>query len=69
MRIRLKAAVIDVATGNWSVHAPEPFDSSTLSTARTRERKDQKQVERLKQVAYSECVRGLMSEFAPMAAK
>ena len=52
MRIRLKLAIIDVHSGNWTVLCPEPFDDSASSTTFTRGSSDQNQVERLKKKAY-----------------
>ena len=48
MRIRLKLALVDVRSGNWSVLSPEAFDDSRISTGLGRAAKDQKQVEILK---------------------
>jgi hypothetical protein len=66
MRIRLKLALIDVRSGNWSVLSPEAFDDSRMSTSLGRGAKDQKQVELLKAKAYEASVRDLVQQFAPM---
>ena len=64
MRIRLKVALIDVRTGNWSVLSPPPFDSKALSVGPRRAVADQKLVERLKQRAYAASVRELVRVYA-----
>jgi hypothetical protein len=66
MRIRLKLALIDVRSGNWSVLSPEAFDDSRMSTSLGRGAKDQKQVELLKAKAYEASVKDLIQQFAPM---
>ena len=53
MRIRLKIALMDVRSGNWSVFSPKAFEDARLTTAPRRGAVDQKQVERLKKLAYS----------------
>jgi hypothetical protein len=52
MRIRVKVAVVDVRSGNWSVFSTKPFEDARLSTGGRRAAVDQGQVERLKKVAY-----------------
>ena len=64
MRIRLKLALIDVRTGNWSVLSPAPFDSKALSVGPRRAVADQKLVERLKTQAYKVSVRELMRVYS-----
>jgi hypothetical protein len=63
MRIQLKVAVVDVRSGNWSVFSPKLFDDARITTSPRRGAVDQKQVERLKQLAYkasvTELVQGL----------
>ncbi|HYT60485.1 MAG TPA: hypothetical protein VEL06_09955 [Haliangiales bacterium] len=60
VRLRLKLALIDVRTGDWSVLSPPPFDSKALSVGTRRAVTDQKLVERLKGQAYEASVRDLM---------
>lgn len=61
MRLRLKLAVIDVRTGNWTVVSPESFvDKSSWSNRYDRDRADQKQVQELKELAYKAGVKELM---------
>ena len=63
MRIQLKVAVVDVRSGNWSVFSPKAFDDARITTSPRRGAVDQKQVERLKRLAYEasaiELVQGL----------
>lgn len=60
MRIRLKAAIIDVRTGNWSMFCPEPAGDTTTSGRLTRETADQRQVDTLKRTAYEACAKDLI---------
>jgi hypothetical protein len=52
MRIRLKAVVIDVASGNWTFVTPQAISASQISTAYSRKRTDQGLVEQLKTQGY-----------------
>ncbi len=52
MRIQLKAAIVDVATGSWTVVAPPPVESSSLSTVLSRKETDQGLVQKLKEQGY-----------------
>lgn len=52
MRIRLRIAVLDVRTGNWTMLTPAAFEDKKISTRGRREAADQKQVEALKKRAY-----------------
>jgi hypothetical protein len=63
MRIRLKMAVIDVPTGNWSVFSAQPLDDKSWSVRSRREVKDQQQVESLKVKAYALAARDLLGHF------
>lgn len=63
MRIRLKVAIIDVRTGNWSIHSPEAFKNSSWSNNYRRASSDQKQVETLKAQAYVAVVHDLAERF------
>ncbi len=67
MRIRLKLALIDVRTGNWSVLSPDPFDDSRVSASIHRGAKDQKQVELLKNEAYEASVKDFVKRYLPAA--
>jgi hypothetical protein len=53
MRIRLKVAVVDVASGNWTLFSARPLEGKSWSVSPRREVKDQRQVESLKQKAYA----------------
>ncbi len=60
MRIRLKFALVDVATGSWTVFAPDPLDNTAISAILSRESSDQGQVALLKEKAYAEAVEKLV---------
>ena len=59
MRIQLKAAIVDVATGRWTFVTPPPAESSKLSTVLSREETDQGLVQKLKAEGYHSLVRTL----------
>jgi hypothetical protein len=61
MRIRLKVAVVDVRTGNWTVKSPAAHENRALSTRFSRGSSDQQQVEKLKQLAYADAARDLIA--------
>lgn len=52
MRITLKVAIVDVRSGNWSVFSPKNFADARITTSPRHGTVDQKQVERLKNLAY-----------------
>jgi hypothetical protein len=64
MRIRIKAAVIDVATGHWVVVQPRSFEDKRVSADINRESSDQNQVGVLKKQAYADLVDALAKQFA-----
>ena len=64
MRIRLKAVLIDTATGNWVMIQPEPVTDKQLSSIVSRESSDQGLVERLKAQGYRSLVSVLTSAYA-----
>jgi hypothetical protein len=64
MRIRLKAALIDVASGKWVMVTPDPIDDSALSSGLGRAKSDQKQVAELKKKAYATLVSELVRYFS-----
>ena len=64
MRIRLKVAVIDVRTGNWSTFAPEAYTDTTLSASLNRGASDQEQVALLKEQAYKAAAERLVMMYA-----
>jgi len=67
MRIRLKLALVDVRTGNWSVLSPEAFGDSRFSTALRRGAKDQQQVDALKARAYEASVTDIVTRYSQLA--
>ena len=67
MRIRLKVALIDVRSGNWSIFSPKPFTDARLSRGPKRGAVDQKQVESLKQSAYEAAVTELVQAHSQLA--
>jgi hypothetical protein len=67
MRIRLKVALLDVRSGNWSVFSPKPFTDARLSTGPRRGAVDQNQVEHLKQLAYEAAVAELLQAHSELA--
>ena len=69
MRIRLKLALVDVLTGDWTVLSPDAIEASKLSVSPRRAVADQKLVERLKQKAYESGAKELVSRYAEVAAK
>jgi hypothetical protein len=64
MRIRLKLALIDVRSGNWSVISPEAFDDARMSTSLRRGAKDQQQIESLKAKAYEASAKELVQRYS-----
>lgn len=60
MRIRLKAAVVDVKSGNWTMLTPAAFESEALSTRQSREKSDQQQVAKLKAKGYAALAQDLV---------
>ncbi|MCX6955432.1 MAG: aminopeptidase, partial [Verrucomicrobia bacterium] len=61
MRIRLKAVVMDVASGQWTFVSPPPILSSSFSSVVSRRNTDQDLVRTLKEAGY----RGLASALIP----
>jgi hypothetical protein len=57
MRLRLKAAVIDVATGRWTMVQSAPVADTRLSARAGRKDKDQELVEQLKAQGYADLAR------------
>ncbi len=62
MRIRLRALVLDVATGNWKMLTPEVYSDARYNTNRSREWSDQKLVQALKEKGYKSLVADLVKE-------
>lgn len=65
MRIQLKMAVVDVASGNWSVSSVQSPTTTKWSARSGREAADQKQVESLKVKTYQIGARELVRLYAP----
>ena len=63
MRIRLKVAVIDVRSGNWSTFAPEAYTDTVLSASLNRAASDQEQVTLLKEQAYKVATEELVARY------
>jgi hypothetical protein len=63
MRIQLKVALVDVRSGNWSVFSPKSFEDARITTSPARGAVDQKQVERLKKLAYEASVTELVQNY------
>ena len=61
MRIRLKLAVLEVASGAWTILSPEPLDDARISIRPKRGAADQHQVDKLKKEAYENAVRDLLN--------
>ncbi|NBV20432.1 MAG: aminopeptidase [Proteobacteria bacterium] len=64
MRIRLKAAVVEVKSGNWTMLTPAAFEDEALSTRESRARSDQKQVEKLKAKGYAALAKALVGSLS-----
>jgi hypothetical protein len=67
MRIRLKAAIIDVASGRWRMLTPEPVTDDGWSSRSNRVEADQDQVDYLKRLGYAALARQI-GEQASLAA-
>ncbi len=63
MRIRLKVAVVDVATGSWVTYMPSGFDDTATSAGLTRMASDQTQVQQLKEKSYLAAVDDLVKRY------
>jgi hypothetical protein len=63
MRIRLKVAVIDVRSGQWSMFAPEAYVDSALSASLIRAQSDQHQVAALKEKVYKAAVEAFVAKY------
>jgi len=63
MRIRLKVAVIDVASGHWEMLTPEVYSDEQVSNMMSRRQNDQEQVALLKSLAYERAVKDLQLRY------
>ena len=66
MRINVKVAVVDVATGSWSVFSAQPAEVKSITRNTRREATDQKLVEKLKLEAYAMAAKDLVQNYAGM---
>jgi len=64
MRIRIKAALVDVGSGQWEIFTPKVSNDSRISNSISRESSDQNQVSLLKQQAYKDSVDTLLQRFS-----
>lgn len=60
MRLRLKALLVDVASGHWRMFTPEAYSDTRFNSAWTRESADQRLVLSLKAKAYQNLVAELV---------
>jgi hypothetical protein len=63
MRIRLKAAIVDVGSGRWTLLAPPPSSDTSLSTVVSRRSVDQDLVNGLKAQGYRDLARLLTERY------
>ncbi|MDR0902516.1 MAG: hypothetical protein LBM92_07075 [Opitutaceae bacterium] len=63
MRIRLRAAILDVRGNNWTMVTPAPVKSSELSALYTRKSTDQGLVRELKAKGYQELAKTLVDSY------
>ena len=63
VQMRVKAALIDVATGNWTMIRTEPMQDKRMSSRLTRDSSDLKQIMRLKEKAYAQFAGDLKTRF------
>ena len=64
MRIRLRMALIDVATGQWTAFSPKAIQDTSASARYTRASSDQQQVAVLKSQAYAELAHAIIKKYA-----
>jgi hypothetical protein len=63
VRIRLKVALVDVASGQWETFSPKAFDDAALSSVLSRKGSDQTQVALLKSKAYQAAVESTVARY------
>lgn len=63
VQMRVKAALIDVATGNWTMIRTEPMQDKRMSSRLTRDSSDLKQIMALKEKAYAQFAEDLKTRF------
>lgn len=64
MRLRLKVAIVDVRSGQWTMFTSKPYECRALSDRFTRESSDQGQVEKLKKLAYESVAQELATTYS-----
>ena len=64
MRIRLKLILVEVRSGQWTMIAPDPISSQTISGRSRREQADQHQVAEIKQAGYTALAETFVEEFS-----
>jgi len=69
MRIRLKVALVDIRTGDWSVFSPKSFEQARISISPRRGVVDQRQVERLKKQAYEAAIAEMVKRHSDLASQ
>ena len=62
MRIRLKALILDVATGGWKMLTPEAYSDARYNSGVSRATSDQKLVLALKELGYRRLIADLIKE-------
>jgi len=63
-RIRLRTAVIDVASGDWEIFEPKVYSDERTTVGIGREYSDQNQVSALKEQAYERLVDDLLTRYS-----
>ena len=64
MRVRLKMAIVDARTGQWTTFSPEPFQDTATSARYSRESSDQAQVAVLKKKSYEAAAEELVKRYS-----
>lgn len=64
MRLRLKAAIVDVASGSWTFVAPPSVASTALNSRLTRRNTDQTLVRELKTLGYENLISALTADLS-----
>jgi hypothetical protein len=67
MRIKLKFAIVDVASGDWTLFSPREFEQARTSISPRRAVVDQKMVEALKKEAYATATSELLRLHSELA--
>jgi len=63
IRIRLKFAIIDVATGSWKTYQPTPIEEEFTSSIMGREGQKQQKIIELKKLVYASAAKQLHQKF------